>query len=86
MRAVVGKHFFEDANHRTAIAVLRRLLDDNGISVGQWPTERVKQVRDESHTVRQELPPITLDELYTKDELYRVWLRFFNDVLTDEYC
>lgn len=58
----------------------------DGISVGQWPTERVKQVRDESHTVRRELPPITPDELYTKDELYRVWLRFFIDVLPDEYC
>ena len=86
MHAVVGKHFFEDANHRTAIAVLRKLLRDNGIDVGEWPTDRVKRARDESHEVRSEIPSVHLDTLYEKDELYRVWLRFFTDVLPDEYC
>ena len=86
MHAVVGKHFFEDANHRTAIAMLRRLLVDNGIEVDSWPTDRVMEARDESHKVRQEIPPIQLDTLYEEDELYDVWLRFFTDVLGDEYC
>jgi len=86
MHAVVGKHFFEDANHRTAIAMLRRLLVDNGIEVDSWPTDRVMEARDESHKVRQEIPPIQLDTLYEEDELYDVWLRFFTDVLRDEYC
>ncbi|RAW44714.1 hypothetical protein DQW50_12745 [Halorubrum sp. 48-1-W] len=86
MHAVVGKHFFEDANHRTAIALLRKLLRDNGIDPGAWPTERIERVRDESHDVRGEIPPIRLDTLYEKDELYEVWYRFFTDVLPDEYC
>lgn len=86
MHAVVGKHFFDDANHRTAIALLRKLLRDNGIDPGQWPTERVEQARDESHDIRKEIPPVHLDTLYEKDELYDVWYRFFTDVLPEEYC
>lgn len=64
MHAVVGKHFFEDANHRTAIALLRHLLHANGICPGEWPSERVSEVRDESHTVRREIQPVRLDTLY----------------------
>jgi hypothetical protein len=86
MHAIIGKHFFEDANHRTAMAILRRLLRENGIDAGQWPTERVKRARDESHDVRQKTPPIRLDTLYEKDELYDVWLRFFTDVLPETNC
>ncbi|MFC5279736.1 hypothetical protein ACFPM1_13355 [Halorubrum rubrum] len=85
MHAVVGKHFFEDANHRTAIALLRKLLRDNGIDPGSWPTDRIEHVRDESHDVRREIPAIRLDTLYQKDELYEVWYRFFTDVLPNEY-
>lgn len=84
MHAVVGKHFFEDANHRTAIALLRKLLVDNDIDVGEWPTDRVEEVRDESHTVRREIDPVRLDTLYREDELYRVWLAFFADVFPEE--
>ena len=86
MHAVVGKHFFTDANHRTAIALLRKLLADNDLDVDQWPTDRVRTARDESHAVRQDIPPVRLDTLYEKDELYRVWYEFFTDVLPDTYC
>ena len=85
MHAVVGKHFFDDANHRTAIALLRKILRDNGIEPGEWPVERVVRVRDESHEVRKNIPPVHLDTLYEKDELYDVWHRFFTDVLPEEY-
>jgi len=85
VHALVGKHFFPDANHRTAIVTLRELLRDNGIEPGEWPTERVKEVRDESHDVRREIPPVHLDELYEEDELYGVWLRFFREVLPEDY-
>jgi hypothetical protein len=63
MHAVVGKHLFEDANHCTAIALLRKLLRDNGIDPGAWPTERIERVRDKSHDVRGEVTPIRLDTL-----------------------
>ena len=52
----------------------------------EFPTDRVKSARDESHEVRSEIPSVHLDTLYEKYELYRVWLRFFTDVLPDEYC
>lgn len=85
IHALVGKHFFPDGNHRTAIVTLRKLLRDNGIEPGEWSTERVKRVRAESHDVRREIPPIHLDRLYETDELYRVWLQFFGEVLPEEY-
>lgn len=85
MHAVVGKHFFEDANHRTAMVLLRKLLQHNNVDIGTWPTDRVAKVRDESHEIRQEIQPVRLDTLYKKDELYDVWLQFFTDVLPEEY-
>ncbi|MFO7833103.1 MAG: hypothetical protein R6V31_03385 [Halohasta sp.] len=86
MHAVVGKHFFEDANHRTAIAMLRTLLRNNGVKIDSWPTDRVKEVRDESHEVRRAIPPVQLDTLYEEDELYDVWHQFFTEVLQAEDC
>ncbi|WP_255194091.1 Fic family protein [Natronobeatus ordinarius] len=85
MHAVVGKHFFPDANHRTAIVLLRQLLRDNGIDPGEWPIERTKEARRESHEVCREIPPVRLDALYERDELYGVWKRYFEEVLTVEY-
>ncbi|GGM66395.1 hypothetical protein J2752_000172 [Halarchaeum rubridurum] len=86
MHAVVGKHFFPDANHRTAIALLRKLLRENDIAYGVWSIDRLREARKESHRVRREIEPIRLDTLYQKDELYGVWKRFFDDemVTVDE--
>lgn len=81
MHAVVGKHFFPDANHRTAVALLRRLLDENGIEYAPWSLDRLEEARKESHTVRREVETVRLDTLYRKDRLYEVWLQFFNDEL-----
>jgi len=79
MHAVVGKHFFPDANHRTAVALLRKLLRDNGIRYTGWDPERVRAVRDESHRVRREIEPVRLNTLYRRDRLYEVWRRFFEE-------
>jgi len=78
--AVVGKHFFPDANHRTAIATLRRLLRKNDLPPADWPPDRVRAVRDESHQVRKEIEPVRLDTLYQRDPLYDVWRQFFGEV------
>jgi len=86
MHAIVGKHFFPDANHRTAIALLRQLLRENGIEPRKWPVERTKRARDESHDVRAALPPIRMDTLYEQDELFELWWAYFNDVLKEEYA
>ena len=85
MHAVVGKHFFPDANHRTAMALLRRLLRDNGIEPGKWPVERTKQARDKSHDVRAEIPRVRMDTLYERDELFELWRQYFEDVLQEKY-
>lgn len=81
MHAVVGKHFFPDANHRTAIALLRELLVMNNIKPGTWPAERTKEVRQRSHDVRKMIEPVRLDTLYERDWLWIVWWRYFLDVL-----
>ena len=81
MHAVVGKHFFPDANHRTAVALLRRLLRQNNISYQEWSLSRLAAAREESHRVRGEIDPIRLDTLYQRDRLYDVWLEFFEDEL-----
>lgn len=82
MHAVVGKHFFPDANHRTAVALLRRLLLENGIEPGDWPVDRTERAIEASHRVRGELPPVRMDMLYARDQLFSVWRRYFEDVLT----
>lgn len=81
MHAVAGKHFFPDANHRTAIATLRRLLHENDISPGDWPTPLSEQTVLHSHRVRREIETVRLDTLYRRDRLWLVWLRYFNTVL-----
>ena len=81
MHAVVGKHFFPDANHRTAVALLRRLLAENDIKYADWSLTRLRAARKESHEVRREIEAVRLDTLYRRDELYKVWWRFFDDEL-----
>ena len=81
MHAVVGKHFFPDANHRTAVVLLRRLLAENGITYAAWSLDRLREARVKSHNIRREIETVRLDTLYRKDELYEVWWRFFDDEL-----
>jgi prophage maintenance system killer protein len=81
MHAVVGKHFFPDANHRTAVALLRRLLAENSIEYTDWSLDRLRDSRKESHVVRREIETVRLNTLYRKDDLYDVWWRFFDDEL-----
>lgn len=81
MHAVVGKHFFPDANHRTAIALLRRLLAEHDIEYEPWDIDRLRRARVDSHTVRRETDTVELDTLYRRDPLYELWLEFFIDEL-----
>jgi hypothetical protein len=81
MHAMVGVHFFPDANHRTAAATLRRLLRENQISWNEWSAGRLREARQTSHEVRLDIEDVTMATLYRKDELYAVWLGFFEDEL-----
>lgn len=81
MHAVAGKHFFPDANHRTALASLRRLLRENGITPGRWPPTLSKQTVLRSHEVRREIEDVRLNTLYRRDKLFLVWVLYFKTVL-----
>lgn len=81
MHAVAGKHFFPDANHRTALALLRELLRENDIPPGKWPPEMSKQTVLYSHRVRAEIEPVRLDTLYRQDRLFLLWVLYFKTVL-----
>lgn len=81
MHAVAGRHFFPDANHRTALALLRKLLKDNGIVPGQWPPQVLRETVIRSHKVRKEIEDIRLDTLYRRDRMFLVWILFFKTVL-----
>ena len=79
MQAFVG--VFPDANHRTAVVLLREMLGENGIPPGSWPPARTRLARKQSHDVRARLPPITLATIYERDALYDVWYNFFDEIL-----
>ena len=80
MRAWTGKHFFPDANHRTAIAILRNILLNRGFIPGTWSTERSKQAIRESKRERTKRE-YTLDSIYERDSHFVTWKSYFIDVL-----
>lgn len=81
VHAIAGRHFFPDANHRTAIAILRELLRENGITPGKWPVDVSYQASIRSHRVRDEIENVCLDTIYEYDRLFLVWLLYFKNVL-----
>jgi len=84
MHALVGVHFFPDANHRTSMATVRKLLDDNGISGFDVSLhdfdERTEAARNASKEERKK-NDVDMDNYYEKDSLYEVWRKYFEDVL-----
>lgn len=84
MRAMVGLHFFPDANHRTAMATLRGMMKDNGIEPFE-PSGTVEEmtieVLDRSKELRRHDVDVDMGNYYEKDRLYEVWLDYFDTVL-----
>jgi hypothetical protein len=71
VRAICGKHFFPDANHRTAMASLNALLRRNGIQVPQqWPGREIGRTVLKSKFIRNFVVDIRFDTLWKRDELY----------------
>lgn len=81
MHAVAGRHFFPDGNHRTALALLRKLLHDNGITPGRWPVDISERAVIHSHRIRGEIENVRLDTLYKRDRLFLIWILYFKTVL-----
>ena len=84
MRALVGLHFFPDANHRTAMATLRGMMKDNGIEPFR-PFGEVEDmtvdVLDRSKKLRREEVNVDMGNYYERDRLYDVWFDYFEKVL-----
>lgn len=76
IHALVGKHFFPDANHRTAIATLRSILDENNINIWKIKNNEIKDVISKSKTERRKLS-ISIDKIYQRDNLFSVWKEYF---------
>lgn len=82
VHAVAGKHYFPDANHRTAVATLRELLSQNGLKeYVVWPGDSLIEATRQSKEVRQEVS-ISLDTLYRRDVLFEHWLRYFETTVS----
>lgn len=81
VRGVAGRQFFPDANHRTAIALLRKLLKENGMPQPAWSVHAIQATRRKSkeliNNLSSENDPICIDSLYERDELFRLWQEFF---------
>lgn len=79
VRAIVGLHFFHDANHRTAMATLNTLLQLNDIERFEWGEEddRYMTAIFKSKLIRKHVINVRFDNLWSKDELYLLWHRYF---------
>lgn len=82
-RAICGKHFFPDANHRTAMASLSALLNLNGITIADWPGKEIDRTVLKAKFARAFLVEVRFDTLWKRDELFHVWHRHFRDLLYD---
>ncbi|GAB3686501.1 hypothetical protein GCM10028857_18650 [Salinarchaeum chitinilyticum] len=89
MRAIVGLHFFPDANHRTGMATLYALLDANGVAPdnGSWPGSEIDKAVLYSKILRGLVTPVRFDTLWLCDELYQHWEQYFRRLFydTDSY-
>ncbi|WP_141551644.1 hypothetical protein [Natrinema sp. CBA1119] len=83
VRAIIGLHFFPDANHRTAMATLNTLLPLNGIEKFSWSDDQYKKTIFKSKLIRKYIIDVRFDNLWSKDELYFLWHRYFVDRFYD---
>lgn len=83
VRAVVGLHFFPDANHRTAMSTLNLLLELNGIDRFKWNDDQYETKIFKSKLLRKYIIDVRFDNLWCKDEMYLLWHRYFVDRFYD---
>ncbi|WP_058995935.1 hypothetical protein [Haloarcula sp. CBA1127] len=87
MRAIVGLHLFPDANHRTGMATLGRLVLSNDIiDVDHpWPgePEEIGKAVLLSKFHRHLASKVNLSSLWRRDTLYWHWYQYFDYLLND---
>lgn len=79
VRAIVGFHYFPDANHRTAMASLNTLLSLNGLNRFRWDDDKYGETIFKSKLIRKYIIDVRFDNLWSRDELYILWHRYFLD-------
>jgi hypothetical protein len=94
VRALVGLHYFPDANHRTAMNSLYGLLSRNGLApdesdgldcgVDHWPFDSIDIAVTRSKLLRSYHCNVKYSTLWERDELYQHWERYFRDNLLAE--
>ncbi len=77
MHALVGKHFFPDGNHRTAILTLRGILKANNIEPWEIKEKEITNVVKKSKKARRNLS-INMGNIYQKDRLFNVWKEYLD--------
>ncbi len=77
MRGLVGKHFFPDGNHRTAMQTLRYLMVENGIDRRPLDLDTIGGVTMHSKKARRDIVDVRFDTLWERDELYAIWCNYF---------
>ncbi|MFB6282897.1 MAG: hypothetical protein ABEK59_03055 [Halobacteria archaeon] len=78
MTALIGNHFFPDANLRTSFNTLEYLYKTNDIIIPDWETEDIPGKDTEK------IPSLNIDmsNFDSKEtELYKMWLNYFEKVL-----
>lgn len=83
VRALVGLHFFPDANHRTAMTTLNTILAMNDIVPISWRDKRYRTAIFKSKLMRRFVVDVRFDTLWYRDELFRNWQRYFREILYD---
>lgn len=81
VRAIVGLHFFPDANHRTAMTTLNTILALNGMDRVSWRDKRYRTAIFKSKLVRRFVVDVRFDTLWYEDELFKSWQRYFTELL-----
>lgn len=80
VRAMTGKHFFPDANHRTAMGSLRAIIELNEIEPPRWPGRELGRIILKAKFIRNFVVDVRFDNLWQKDELYHLWHRHFRNL------
>ena len=84
IRAISGKHFFPDANHRTAMGSLSAILQLNGIDIPPaWPGRHIDRTVLKSKFIRNFIVNVRFDNLWQRDEQYMLWHRHFKAIFHD---
>ncbi|MFQ3318453.1 MAG: prophage maintenance system killer protein [Natronomonas sp.] len=83
LRAIVGLHFFPDANHRTAMTTLNTIFSLNDIERISWRNKRYRTAIFKSKLIRRFVVDVRFDNLWYEDELFQNWHRYFTEILYD---